>query len=252
MERKAWTERERLAVLELYCRLPFGRLSASTPEIGALASKLGRSANSVAMKAVNFASLDPVQAARGIQGLKNASRDDRALWARFGADPDGVLKEALAVADSLGVSDMAAPADDSPRGLDLPDGPETRWQPVEVRRHQSFFRAAVLSSYGNRCALSGLAMPALLTASHIRAWSESDRAGRLDPRNGIALNALYDRAFDRGLFTLDFGLRVVVNATLPDDHSLFGISGRELQLPDRFAPAKEYLASHHDRWGYRI
>ena len=50
---------------------------------------------------------------------------------------------------------------------------------------------------------------ALLQASHIVPWSR-DAGRRLDPRNGIALSALHDRAFDRGLITLDEELRVVV------------------------------------------
>ena len=45
--------------LYLYHKLPFGQLHSRNPAIIALAEKLGRGANSVAMKLNNFASLDP-------------------------------------------------------------------------------------------------------------------------------------------------------------------------------------------------
>ena len=56
-------------------------------------------------------------------------------------------------------------------------------------------------------------MPGLLNASHIIPWNVNVER-RADPRNGIALNALYDRAFDRGLITFDEGLRLVVSGRL--------------------------------------
>ena len=52
-------------------------------------------------------------------------------------------------------------------------------------------------------------VPELLNASHIIPWSK-DIARRADPCNGIALNALYDRAFDRGLITFDESFRQVL------------------------------------------
>jgi len=40
-----------------------------------------------------------------------------------------------------------------------------------------------------------------LVAGHIKPWAE-DEANRLNPRNGLALNALHDCAFELGLFTI--------------------------------------------------
>jgi len=40
------------------------------------------------------------------------------------------------------------------------------------------------------------------TASHIVPWAEDER-NRLNPRNGLCLNALHDRAFDRHLMWID-------------------------------------------------
>lgn len=143
-------------------------------------------------------SLDPVQRARNITALGNVARADRELWDAFLANPEAIAAEAEAAYARLTGRD-APPLETE---LDLPEGPTEIVRTVRARRVQSFFRAAVLASYEYRCALSDIALPDLLNASHIVPW-KTDTARRADPRNGIALNALYDRAFDRGLITFD-------------------------------------------------
>jgi len=68
-KRVRWSRDQRLVTFRLYCRTPFGRLHRNNPEIIELARLIGRTPSAVAMKAVNFASLDPVQQARNIAGL---------------------------------------------------------------------------------------------------------------------------------------------------------------------------------------
>ena len=67
---KKWTRDELLVALNLYHKLTFGQLHARNPVIMALADKLERGANSVAMKLCNLASLDPALKLRGIKGLE--------------------------------------------------------------------------------------------------------------------------------------------------------------------------------------
>ena len=76
-KRKSWTREELLVALNLYHKLTFGQLHSRNPAIISLAEKLGRGANSLAMKLSNFAALDPVQQLRGIKGLQGASTQDR-------------------------------------------------------------------------------------------------------------------------------------------------------------------------------
>ncbi|MCE9663205.1 hypothetical protein LY622_07100 [Halomonas sp. M5N1S17] len=92
-ERKTWTDQDRLLVLSLYCRLTFGQLHRGRPEVIQLAEQMGRSANSVAMKLSNYASLDPEVLALGKKGLSGASQQDRLLWQRFIAEPEAVASE---------------------------------------------------------------------------------------------------------------------------------------------------------------
>ena len=61
-----WTREQTLIAINLYCKLPFGKLHKTNPIIVGVAEKMGRTASSLRMKLCNFASLDPVQSARGI------------------------------------------------------------------------------------------------------------------------------------------------------------------------------------------
>lgn len=94
-----------------------------------------------------------------------------------------------------------------------------------------------MTTYEGRCALSGIGVAELLCASHIKPWSASVER-RADPRNGILLNALFDRAFDRGLISFDVEMRVIVSPRLDDSLdgaelacSLDQLEGRTLNTP---------------------
>src|SRR6266446_2554242 len=91
-----WSQDGLLAAFRLYCRTPFGRLHRLNPEIIELAALLGRTPSAVAMKACNFASLDPAQKARKVKALANVSQADRKLWESFHANPETIAAEAEA------------------------------------------------------------------------------------------------------------------------------------------------------------
>ena len=65
---KLWTRAELLLAMNLYCKLPFGKMHSRTPEVVALAGLLDRTPASIAFKLGNLASLDPSLQARGIRG----------------------------------------------------------------------------------------------------------------------------------------------------------------------------------------
>src|SRR5687768_11628159 len=93
-ERIGWTRDQQLIALRLYMRLPFGKLDARNPEIISLATRIGRTANALAMKACNFASLDPEFRRTRRTGLSNVSESDRALWVEFAGNAERVAAEA--------------------------------------------------------------------------------------------------------------------------------------------------------------
>src|ERR1044071_6796117 len=78
-----WTREHYLIALNLYCKLPFGKLHKNNPLIIEIAQRMGRTPSSLSMKLCNFASLDPVQRARGIKGLAGVAKLDREFWNDF-------------------------------------------------------------------------------------------------------------------------------------------------------------------------
>lgn len=245
---RSWTRDELIVAMNLYCKLPFGQLHYRNPVIIALAEKLGRTPSSVAMKLCNFASLDPVQQARGISGLSGASAGDRVVWEEFHSDWERLAFESeqrRAELEGKPVEVQARiPEEELPReGLE-------RERVVRQRVNQQFFRATVFAAYGNRCCITGLAVPELLVAGHIVPWAK-DKRNRVNPRNGLCLNALHDRAFDRGFITLSTKLNVKVSPSLKaapiptvTERLLLDYEDAEIRLPERFLPDAELLAWH--------
>lgn len=249
MARKDWTPEQVKLAFHLYCQLPFGRLHQGNPEVIALANLIERSPSAVAMKLVNFASLDPVITASGRKGLSGASKLDRAVWDQFHADWEGLVLEANRIRQALG-----DPAADNDLEVENPVADftgRTRAQLVQQRIGQTFFRRTVLSSYHDRCCITGLSEPRLLLASHIVPWGQ-DKANRLNPRNGLCLSALYDRAFDQGLITLDEDWRVVLSTALreptpPLQKHFQSVEGQKIELPERFSPDPKLMQRHREQ-----
>lgn len=215
--RKLWTENETKMALFLYFQLPFGQLHYLNPEVQKLASILGRTNSSVAMKLCNFASLDPKITESGRKGLQGASAQDRRVWAAFNADWTAQIGEAEQVWISTEV-DTSAEGNKlrdnvAPFAFGRFDGPSTANANIERRVGQSFFRRSVLANFDNMCCITGIAEPALLNASHIVPWG-IDVKNRHNPANGLCLSATFDRAFDRGLLTLDESRAVLISRSL--------------------------------------
>lgn len=251
-----WTRPETLAALHVYFQLPFGKLHRNQPKIKELASWIGRTANSVALKLVNFASQDPQIAARGLSGMGHASNLDKAIWQELQTHWDPVALEAVAEYEKLARDNGVVP--DADLVEELPDFAEgkTRSATVQVRVNQARFRKSVLASYSATCCISGLQHEKLVIASHIVPWSMDSR-NRLNPQNGLCLSALHDKAYDQGLITVmpDFTVRVSPTFKVnKEDHfmadALLRFSGKTISLPERFRPAPEFLEFHARTFGF--
>lgn len=247
-----WTLEQLKLAFHLYCQLPFGELHSRNAEIMELAQLIGRTPGAVAMKLVNFASLDPSITSTGRAGLGNAGSLDRKIWDEFHADWERLAVECnhlrTKLVESRGQVPTTALDTDETTGLEDFTG-ETRRVVTEQRIKQHFFRRAVLSSYRGRCCMSGLAEPRLLAASHIVPWSK-DKANRLNPRNGLCLSAIHDKAFDKGLITLSDDFRVLVSTELKRSQDAFvqnvllPLEGRAIELPGRFVPDASFVSRH--------
>ena len=85
-----WTDAQLKLAFYLYCQLPFGKLHSKNKIIIEMASFIGRTPNALAMKLVNFASLDPAITSTGRKGLGNASLADQKIWDSFHSDWDTI------------------------------------------------------------------------------------------------------------------------------------------------------------------
>jgi hypothetical protein len=250
-----WTKEQLKLAFHLYCQLPFGRLHSRNPEIIQLAKLIGRTSDALAMKLVNFASLDPAITSTGRKGLKGASNLDREVWAEFHADWEKLALECTQLNIQLRKNAGAEPVVvelDIAEQEELQDFTgETKRVMTEQRVKQHFFRRAVLSSYRGRCCISGLSDARLLTASHIVPWS-NDKANRLNPSNGLCLSAIHDKAFDRGLISISNNYEVILSKQLKQNDDAFvaqiflPLEGRRIELPEKFIPSIAFLTRHRD------
>lgn len=86
---------------------------------------------------------------------------------------------------------------------------------VRQRVGQQKFRAAMLEYWGSACAVTGVALPEVLRASHAKPWAEcASDAERLDVFNGFLLTANIDALFDRFLISFDEQGRMLVSSRL--------------------------------------
>ncbi len=96
---------------------------------------------------------------------------------------------------------------------------------VIQRIGQDVFRDALMTYWGGRCAVTGLAEPRLLRASHIKPWAKCETdAERLDVYNGLLLAAHLDAAFDAGLLSFsDTGAILFSDRFAPSDRETLGV-----------------------------
>jgi len=251
MSQQAWTREQTLIALNLYCQLSFGQLHSRNPIISKTAELMNRSPSSLAMKLVNLASLDPVITQSGRKGLSSCSKLDREIWQNFMQHPELIGEESQLLVDNLVQSTsslVSLSSVDNANQANFTGHDKVR--SVKTRIKQSFFRKAVLSSYEGKCCMSGINTPTLLIASHIMPWSHNTQQ-RLNPRNGLCLSALHDKAYDAGLITVTPDFMIHVSKQLKyQEHSSLGqdyllaLEGLSINLPKKFQPEPEFLAYH--------
>lgn len=244
-ERRSWTREEEIIVLKLYCEIPFKNSSKSHPRVIETAGLINRSPCSVNMKIGNFGSFDENLKQRGIVGLSNASKLDAEIWNEFNNNWNKLAFEFENIVASF--TDK-----ENEKEITIPQGKD-QLSVVKQRVNQNFFRNAVLSSYNNSCCITGLSTSQLLVASHIKPWSESSDAEKTNPTNGLCLNGLHDKAFDKGFLTIDESYTIhisnditdIINGETVERYFKF-YNNKKIIIPDRFLPDREYLQYHND------
>lgn len=248
MANKNWTRDETIVAFNVYCKIPFKSSSKSNPIVIKYANIIGRSPSALNMKIGNFGRLDPDLQKKGISGLTHGSKMEEEVWEEFNGDWDKLAFESEQIIANFQNKDIAnfeyLEVSSMPSGLD-------RHSLVKTRVNQSFFRSTVLASYDLKCCITGLSNIELLVASHIVPWSE-DEKNRTNPHNGLCLNSLHDRAFDKGLITILPNYRIQISHVIQSSESnnflnytISQYSDKEIILPERFLPSKDFLDYHN-------
>jgi putative restriction endonuclease len=247
---RLWSEEESILTINLYCKIPFGQMHSRNADVIALAHLIDRSPSSIARKLGNFASFDPKLRARGVKGLENASKLDKHIWNEYMQNWDEQFIESeklLAKKKHTTIEQLNHIDLDNLKDI---QGKE-RERLVTVRVNQSLFRKIVLTNFNNQCCITGIKQTELLVASHILPWSKH-QADRLNPKNGLALNYLHDKAFDCGLLTITEDLKIKVSSSFLKNQDILSIKqnfidydGKSLIEPQKFFPDTEFLKIHN-------
>jgi predicted restriction endonuclease len=245
-----WTDDQLKLAFYLYCQLPFGKLHSKNSQIIHLAKLINRTPSAVAMKLVNFASLDPAIKNTGRKGLGNASSADRNIWNMFHDNWEQLTEECASLLKqyTADTTDIIGTKDIDNDYADYKGS--TKMASVSIRIGQAFFRKTVLVNYQNCCCMSGVSLPQLLIASHIIPWAAA-KENRLNPSNGLCLSAIHDKAFDKGLITVTPDHLILVSSRLKSDNCeqiklLTDLNGKKIKLPEKFVPNRDFLQWHNE------
>lgn len=254
--REKWSREETILAFDLYCKTPFSKIGKTNKDIIELAKLLGRTPSAVGLKMANLAHFDPELQKRNVSGMKNASKLDAEIFAEFSKDWAELSYQAQLIKAELKQTsiEQMKEIEGIEEIIEIPAG-HYREQMTKTRVGQYFFRMSVLSAYRSRCCVTGIALPDILIASHIKPWRVSDeKTERTNPSNGLCLNALHDKAFDQGFITLDKNYCIVNSKELQyadmDEKSkiwLQSYEGKQIILPDRFYPGKQFIEYHNDK-----
>ncbi len=250
-ERKLWTRDELVLALNLYLKLPFGKLHSKTSEIIHLANLIERTASAVAMRLNNFAAVDPYHRQRGIVGLTGGIKQVEPIWNEFIDNKDELLFESERI-----LAEKEPTTIENKYSADLKDirhlKGEYKLREVKTRVNQNVFRQIVIANYNGRCAITGIDIPDLLLASHILPWSKNEKE-RLNPENGICLSPLYDKAYDKGYIGITEKFDIVLSSALKKKHKeayhekhFAVLEGSKIFMPKKYQPAKKFLQYHMD------
>ena len=249
--RNLWTREELILAFNLYLKTPFGKMHSTNKDVIQLANLIGRTPNSIALRLVNFASVDPVLKARGIKGMEGGTKIVQPIWDEFFSNQEELVflsEKILAERENLSIENKYQEL-----LFDLKDlKGETVLREVKTRVNQSVFRQMVLSNYNSKCAITGIDIPQLLLASHIVPWSVNEKE-RLNPENGICLSALYDKAFDKGLIGITPNYEIIFSSEIKNkkDTDFYKthftpIEKTKINTDVSYLPRKEFLEYHMD------
>lgn len=238
-----WTREETIVAFNVYCKIPFKSSSKTHPMIIKYANLLNRTPSALNMKIGNIGRLDPDLKRQGISGLVHGAKMEEEVWKEFRENPEQLAYESEKIISKLQGKSIEKIIDTN----DLPQGKE-REIIIKQRINQSFFRMTVLSSYNNRCCISGIGNIG---------WSENT-ANRTNPQNGLCMNSFFHKAYDKLFIAISPDLTIIISDELLQNtvdnkfrKYLECINGEKIIMPNKFLSKKEFLQVHYEKFKNR-
>ena len=241
-----WTKEQLILALNLYWRTPYNKISGtSNDDIKKLALVIGKSPAAISFILMNFTSLDSERQEKGEKGKRKPGELGVRVWNEYFNQWDKLTNDSYAILNKLNPDRVLDFFDyKSNEGIE-------KERTIMERVNQSDFRQRILASYNRCCCITGIDIPSLLVASHIVPWKKN-LTEALNPRNGLCLNQIHDKAFDIGLITIttDFRIKLsdyIVKRKKDQNIQKFFIAyeNQLITKPERFHPSIEFLEFHN-------
>lgn len=113
---------------------------------------------------------------------------------------------------------------------------------ISTRIGQGQFRKSLIE-YWKGCSVTQHQNTRILIASHIKPWSKSEQAERLDPFNGLLLLPNLDKVFDLGYITFDVSGKIKISAQL---ENAAGLGIQPDMIVNLTVRHHEFMAYHRD------
>ena len=251
--RRLWTRDETLLAFELYFRLSYNQIRDNNPEVIRLANIIGRDPGAVEAKLFNIKNLDPYSIIRNETGLSHIGKIERGIWKEYQEDNYEIVQSMEELRD-IHYREGVILAE----GEEYFEGPafgydEERMQ--KTRRGQQFFRKGILANCEHKCCITGIDIPELIVASHIKPWKVCTDQEKVDTRNGLCLNRLHDGLFDRFQMTVTPEYRIVYSeafTTKCSEHIFEQFfekyEGRKINVPTRTLPGQDFIQYHNEQF----
>ena len=118
---------------------------------------------------------------------------------------------------------------------------------VKARVGQGIFREELMGKYNGKCIITGISIPQLLIASHVKPWAVSNNKERLSRDNGLLLSATYDKLFDNGLISFKPNGEILISSVVKDEsRRMLGIAKKQIYDIKAGKTLKINLEYHRD------
>lgn len=240
-----WTREEAIAAFALYCITPSRKMRVNNPMLLQAAEKIHHSIDSLVMYLRNFLYLDENTPE---VGCTNTSQLQQKIYEEFKHD---WFTLSCMAEEYLGFELFS---DDNTIPIAGAKPISSLTERSRTNKERSIFRTEVFTAYDGKCCITGIDIPELLIASHIKDFSKSPKFQRIAPTNGLLLNSFHDALFDKGFITVrpDYTIQVSnhIKQHVNTENAfarkwILELDGCGIALPEKFKPDKDCLSWHN-------